>query len=320
MTQLLFNFNDHSQHFVYSPSRSTTSDKIGSVDPPNSPTSRITSNLISDKAQDEMFDSKKHKRSLKLTANGDHPADLEDNTLSVDSPPMNFIEPIRLPSIAKTPSSSSQQIDTVPLFREIPVSRFDGHIRDKSLPYADFYSSWRYVMPSGQHLTYRLTLRFYKDLSAEMILHNIEGAQYHLDYIDGLYGQTTRLDLFIGATVKLFGRNIVIKAASNRVCDEIEVAAKFLLRKQTWLLSKMRSLGIHPKIRQRMELTKSFCELNAGIDKNKRRAGQINLRGIVKENMILCEQLTSLGYAHLIANINHRINDEEIENSIFWTN
>jgi len=178
-------------------------------------------------------------------------------------------------------------------------------IKARNTPYSDFFSSWNHVSPLGQLTVYSLTLRFYKDQSALMIIHNINNARYPLESIDGLYGPVSRLDLFIGSQVKLFGRNVIIKSAGRRVCEQIEAAGEYLMKKQLWIISKIEEVGVHPIIRP-------------SADGTKRTVGQMNLRLILKQNWALCEQLTALGHAYLVAKVNGRFPDSQLESSIFW--
>jgi hypothetical protein len=123
------------------------------------------------------------------------------------------------------------------------LDRDSGVQLRRGRPSADFTCTWKHIPPVGKAINYSLTIHFYPDESAKVVIHNVEGAKYELTHIDGVFGNVTRLDLFIGATIKLFGRNMTISGTSVHIANEIEAVAKVLQRKNAWIISKLQGLG-----------------------------------------------------------------------------
>lgn len=199
--------------------------------------------------------------------------------------------------IQESPENNHENI-TSPTINRLP-----------NLLYADFQCKWKDVNVSGKMKTNTLTLRFYQDQSVDITIEGINNT-WQLSHLSGLYGSLNRYDLFMGSSVRIFGRNMTISTVVQVwIMDEIQQAGMFLLRKQAWIIDKIEKVGKTP-------LVKAYKLQNPEIThkKTSHTIAHVNLRKIYQENMKLCDQLHQLGLNHLVIEVNSLFDDKYL----FW--
>lgn len=154
--------------------------------------------------------------------------------------------------------------------------------------FIEFWSNW---LSNGTQ--YGLSIRFFlNDEHVEIRFDGIDG-EWVYSYIEGPYGPVTRHDLFVGATVRLFGRNITIKSCTSTAGDWIIKTGAEMRQRIEWLQSKIENVGANPIIRRNAPsvIRDVVREVKLGRDDLRRLQRQIDRLG---------EQLVDLGLSHLL--------------------
>ena len=161
--------------------------------------------------------------------------------------------------------------------------------------YTDYRCMWKEVGLFGDTNSYGLTLRYFEDGSTEIKFDGVDG-MWVSTQLEGHYGPIERIDLFIGAKIKVFGRHLSINSTGASATQWIEEEGKRLSKQQNWLQERVESVGKVPVVRR----PPPVGPLQFSGRSNK-PAGSDNLRMLTMENAKLSEQLATLGLSHCVA-------------------
>lgn len=158
--------------------------------------------------------------------------------------------------------------------------------------FVDFKCNWEKIGLFEDRDLFGLTIRYY-DNGATCVKFDGTNKEWIETVVEGPNGPVDRYDLFIDGKVKIFGRTVSISTTCASNCHWIYNEGQKLLKKQSWLQSKIESIGAvsvvkrpPPKVAQGFRAAKS--------------EGQTNLRRIVSENIKLGEQMIDLGLGHFL--------------------
>ena len=160
--------------------------------------------------------------------------------------------------------------------------------------YTDYRCMWKEVGLFGDTNSYGLTLRYFEDGSAEVKFDGVEG-MWVATQLEGHYGPIDRIDLFVGAKIKVFGRHLSINSTGASATQWIEEEGKRLMKQQNWLQERVESVGKVPVVRRPPPLGPLQFS-----GRSSKPAGSDNLRMITMENAKLNEQLAGLGMSHCV--------------------
>lgn len=179
--------------------------------------------------------------------------------------------------------------------------------KGSEVKFIDFTSHWKEITVSGKPVTYSLQVRYFEDYSANIHFDGVDGYWY-ISQLESSFGLLTRYDIFNGAQLRVFGRQVIISYLSPSACDEIEAVGKLLLKKQAWLISKIESFGKIPIVSSVKPVTQASISRTPAL-------GKVNLRKIFNDNLKLGEQLAEMNLSRIAL----RGNDLFDETKLFWT-
>lgn len=201
------------------------------------------------------------------------------------------------PSHSSFPSPASEDVEvaTQPFSRtrddsdnELPMKMPEGR-------YYEYYSTWSERDLYGRVTPYGITIRYFPngaDGSRTLIKFDGIVAEWIFSQLHGPFGPLEQLDLFIGAKIKIFGRQLSITAASAASINWIENQRKKLESLQEVFRNKVMSVNAVPCVK-----SKSSAVPVRNITRNRRAPGQCDLRRLHNENARLGEQIAALGLA-----------------------
>lgn len=158
--------------------------------------------------------------------------------------------------------------------------------------YSDYRCLWKEKGLFGETNSYGLTLRYYEDGSTDIKFDGVDG-MWVATQLEGHYGPIEKIDLFVGAKIKIFGRHLSINSTGASTTHWIEEEGKRLMKQQNWLQERVESVGKVPVVRRPPPIGPlSFS------GRSNKPAGGDNLRMITVNNGKLLEQLATLGMSH----------------------
>lgn len=172
---------------------------------------------------------------------------------------------------------------------------YDLPIRMPEGRYYEYYSTWSERDLYGRVTPYGVTIRYFPsgiDGSRTLIKFDGVVAEWVFSQLHGPFGPLEQFDLFIGAKVKVFGRQLSITAASAASINWIENQRQKLERQQEAFRNKIMSVNAVPCVK-----SKSNEGPVRNITRNSRAPGQYDLRRLHNENSRLGEQIAALGLA-----------------------
>ena len=175
--------------------------------------------------------------------------------------------------------------------------------------YSDFRCLWKEKGLFGETNSYGLTLRYYEDASTDIRFDGVEG-MWVATQLDGPYGPLDKLDLFVGAKIKIFGRHLSINSTGASTTHWIEEEGKRLMKQQNWLQERVESVGRMPVVRRPPPSGPL-----AFSGRSNKPAGGDNLRMITVNNAKILEQLSTLGMGHCGSSIPHFYTKEHLADS-----
>lgn len=160
--------------------------------------------------------------------------------------------------------------------------------------YTDYRCMWKELGLFGDTNSYGLTLRYFEDGSTEIKFDGVEG-MWVATQLEGHYGPIERIDLFVGAKIKVFGRHLSINSTGATATRWIEDEGRRLMKQQNWLQERVESVGKVPVVRRPPPVGPLQFS-----GRSSKPAGSDNLRMIFMENAKLHEQLATLGMGHCV--------------------
>lgn len=158
--------------------------------------------------------------------------------------------------------------------------------------YSDYRCQWKEKGLFGETNSYGLMLRYYEDGSTDIRFDGVDG-MWVATQLEGHYGPMEKIDLFVGAKIKIFGRHLSINSTGASTTHWIEEEGKRLMKQQNWLQERVESVGKVPVVRRPPPVGPlSFS------GRSNKPAGGDNLRMITVNNGKLLEQLATLGMGH----------------------
>jgi hypothetical protein len=158
--------------------------------------------------------------------------------------------------------------------------------------YSDYRCLWKEKGLFGETNSYGLVMRYYEDGSTDIKFDGVDG-MWVATQLEGHYGPIEKIDLFVGAKIKIFGRHLSINSTGASTTHWIEEEGKRLMKQQNWLQERVESVGKVPIIRRPPPIGPlSFS------GRSSKPAGGDNLRMITVNNGKLLEQLATLGMSH----------------------
>lgn len=158
--------------------------------------------------------------------------------------------------------------------------------------FVDFKCNWEKIGLFEDRDLFGLTIRYYEN-GVTCLKFDGANKEWIETVVEGPNGPVDRYDLFIDGKVKIFGRTISISTTCASNCHWIYNEGQKLLKKQSWLQSKIESIGAVPVVkRPPPKVAQGFRAAKS--------EGQTNLRRIVSENIKLGEQMVDLGLGHFL--------------------
>jgi hypothetical protein len=160
--------------------------------------------------------------------------------------------------------------------------------------YFEYRCTWSELGLFGDKKAFGLTIRFYDDQRAAVRFDGVDGT-WHFSALEGLYGPVENIDLFVGARIKVFGRNLTIGACSGDAMRWNEKEAQKLLKQQEKLINKIEAVGVRPIVKRPTAKGSASFSRDGGV------GGKNDLRRLTNELNRLGEQVANLG----LVNIQH---------------
>eukprot|EP01038_Epipyxis_sp_PR26KG_P006263 gene6263-8624_t len=219
--------------------------------------------------------------------NGDN-----NEMLAIDTDGGNFFENDNI-----SPVQHDNNSDNIPFSRaDLDLSIHNASNNPQStIKYEfEYYCKWSERDAEGKALIYGLTISYTdNEETQQKTMIKFDGVQGEWIYsaLKGPYGAITKHDLFIGAKLKIFGRNISICAMNRKAQAWVEKEIKKLEKKKLLFQNKIESVGLNPVIRKReVEVTRNITREQKPVD----------LRKLLNDIAKLGDQLLSLGLAQQI--------------------
>jgi hypothetical protein len=158
----------------------------------------------------------------------------------------------------------------------------------------EFLCEWKEIGLMGNILSYTMYLFYFlRDKHFEIRFEGVN-AVWRYSKIDGAFGPIDQLDLFVGAKINIFDRHLTITSTTLEICHLIDQKEKKMLKRKTYLQSKIETVGVIPVIRRYMH------QSTRHITRASSKSGTANLRRLHNEICKLQEQLVDLGMSHLL--------------------
>lgn len=191
--------------------------------------------------------------------------------------------------------------DAIPDTLEPNVSSKEDIIGDQDavseleLPSGKFYEyhcQWSERDLFGKVNLYGLIFRYYEESHKTLIKFDGLVGEWVYSAIQGPYGPLEHIDFFIGAKIKVFGRQVTISSASGSAVRWIEAQRKKLERQQERFREKIMAIGQVPCVRPKQKEVVRHITRGEGTGAE---PGHTDLRKLLQLNAKLGEQLVSLG-------------------------
>eukprot|EP01041_Mallomonas_annulata_P009922 gene9922-20631_t len=154
---------------------------------------------------------------------------------------------------------------------------------------SEFRCFWQESDLLGKILFFGMTMRYFiDDNHIEIMFDGVDGGWIY-SYLEGSHGPISRYDLFVGAKVKLFGRCLTIRSCTASAAEWIDMTAKEMRARRTWLQSKIESIGVTAVI------PRAPPTVTRHITRETKNGGKENLRKLDSELMKLEQQLSDIG-------------------------
>jgi hypothetical protein len=184
---------------------------------------------------------------------------------------------------------------------EFSEDNFDSSLYKKSVDnftfnsFIEFRCQWQEKNVQGDTLRYNLFLRYFNhDEHFEIKFDTIDGI-WAYSYLEGSYGPISKYDLFVGAKIKLFGRNLTIQNASASFCRWIDDTAIQMKERRLFLQNKIENIGVKAVVPREMnQVTRNI------IRDSDKAGGRTNLRKLYIEISLLEKQLCDNGFVNLL--------------------
>jgi hypothetical protein len=157
----------------------------------------------------------------------------------------------------------------------------------------EFYTKWNERDLFGKIIIYGLSIRFDDENQTSMVKFDGANNEWIPTVLDGPYGPIELYDLYVGSTIKIFGRHLTISGANSKVIQWIEKEHKKLLKQQVFYQKKIESIGETPIIKRQ-----GYKDTILHITRPMNVPGHYNLRKLTIDNNKLGEQLAHLGLAN----------------------
>jgi hypothetical protein len=186
------------------------------------------------------------------------------------------------PGDALEPDKSSKELDQAEKIPELDLP---------SGKFYEYYCQWSERDLFGKVSLYGLTFRYYEESRKTLIRFVGLVGEWVYSAIQGPYGPLEHIDFFIGAKIKVFGRQVTISSASASAIKWIEAQKKKLEKQQDRFREKIMAVGQVPCIKARQaEIVRHITRGEGNVP-----AGHTDLRKMLQANAKLGEQLVSLG-------------------------
>jgi hypothetical protein len=173
-------------------------------------------------------------------------------------------------------------------------SEFTGTYTSGALweKYFEYRCHWKELGLFEDKNIFGLTIRFI--INDERTIVRLDGQNVEWEYVvlEGPYGPATRHDLFIGSKIKVYGRNLVIRAANRDACQWIDREYKRIVRQQDSMQMRIEKCGLIPVV-QRVYAPPTLINTRGGPG----QGGRCDLSRVRRENSRLGEQLVTIGLA-----------------------
>lgn len=158
--------------------------------------------------------------------------------------------------------------------------------------YFEYRCLWKELGLFEDKNIFGLTIRLF--INDERTIVRLDGQNVEWEYvvIEGPYGPATRHDLFIGSKIKVYGRNLIIRAANREACHWIDKEYKRMGRQQDSMQMRIEKCGLIPVV-QRVYAPPIISNTRGGPG----LGGRCDLSKLRRENSRLGEQLVNIGIA-----------------------
>lgn len=192
--------------------------------------------------------------------------------------------------VVAPPSPPAQTTDN----RSIGVTTVNS--AEDTTHFVEFRCNWKENGLFGDVKSFGVVIRYFGD-QRTMIRFDGVDARWEYSLLQGAHGPVGRYDLFVGARVKLFGRQLTISSCNATVCHAIEMEGKRLMKKQAWLQTRIESLGGTPVVRRTNDAGGTVIR---NIQRSSKSYGSTNLRRLHRENCRLKEQMAGMGLGQVV--------------------
>lgn len=226
--------------------------------------------------------------------NSRHPLDRYKSMVAkVESSPKDDAEDVQIEeSHPVSDEQSPRLLDFEPLSDSIPKAETPATPKTEADQLLEYHCQWKERNAFGQMSMYGLTLRF--DLSngtTSVRFDGVVNSDWTFTALKGPYGALEPHDLYVGAKVQVFGRHLTISTANSTAVRWIEREAKRLNNLQAKFRKRIESVGQKPIV------IAPKPEVVRHVERENKKAGQINLRKLLSDVSKLGEQLANLGLA-----------------------
>lgn len=156
--------------------------------------------------------------------------------------------------------------------------------------YYEYHCQWSERDLFGKVSLYGLTFRYYEQSQKTLIRFDGLLGDWVYSVLQGPYGPLEHIDFFIGAKIKVFGRQVTISSASGSAIRWIEAQRKRLEKQQERFREKILAVGQVPCVKPKApDVVRHITRGDSS------EAGHTDLRKLMMVNAKLGEQLVSLG-------------------------
>lgn len=156
----------------------------------------------------------------------------------------------------------------------------------------EYHCQWKERNAFGQMSMYGLTLRYDQENGTTSVrFDGVSNSDWTFTALKGPYGLLEPHDLYVGAKVEVFGRHLTISTANSAAVKWIERESRRLTALQAKFRKRIESVGQKPVvIAPRPQVVRH-------VERENKKAGQINLRKLLSDISKLGDQLAQLGLA-----------------------
>jgi hypothetical protein len=158
--------------------------------------------------------------------------------------------------------------------------------------YFEYRCLWKELGLFEDKNIFGLTIRFLINDERTIVRLDGQNAEWEYVVLEGPYGPATRHDLFIGSKIKVYGRNLILRAANREACQWIDKEYKRMSRQQDSMQMRIEKCGLIPVV-QRVYVPPIQINTRGGPV----LGGRCDLSRVRRENSRLGEQLVNIGIA-----------------------